>query len=151
MTADGGGAIHRYGPAPADTTDDPVDGAVEVRQDQRGHAAQRDRAGDRGEPGKRHGPARAEPGVDGGHERETDGTADEAIRLGCRVVVIPQSEFNHGGTRNRGRRGPCCFCSPRCSGRFTDLSQQPNGRDSVGSRGHRGSACQRLALLHSEK
>ena len=30
-----------------------------------------------------------------------DGSADLARTLGCTVEVIPQSEFNHGGTRNR--------------------------------------------------
>lgn len=30
-----------------------------------------------------------------------DGTADQARALGCVVDVIPQVEFNHGGTRNR--------------------------------------------------
>jgi rhamnosyltransferase len=32
----------------------------------------------------------------------SDGSADLAARLGCQVEVIPQAEFNHGGTRNRG-------------------------------------------------
>lgn len=32
----------------------------------------------------------------------TDGSADLARSLGCQVEVIPQAEFNHGGTRNRG-------------------------------------------------
>lgn len=32
----------------------------------------------------------------------SDGTAQIAQRLGCVVKVIPQSEFNHGGTRNLG-------------------------------------------------
>jgi rhamnosyltransferase len=31
----------------------------------------------------------------------SDGTADLARSLGCRVEVIPKAEFNHGGTRNR--------------------------------------------------
>ncbi len=33
-----------------------------------------------------------------------DGSAELARSLGCRVEVIPQAEFNHGGTRNRGAR-----------------------------------------------
>lgn len=32
----------------------------------------------------------------------SDGSAELARSLGCQVEVIPQSEFNHGGTRNRG-------------------------------------------------
>ena len=31
-----------------------------------------------------------------------DGSAELARSLGCQVEVIPQAEFNHGGTRNRG-------------------------------------------------
>jgi rhamnosyltransferase len=31
----------------------------------------------------------------------SDGSADLARSLGCRVEVIPKAEFNHGGTRNR--------------------------------------------------
>jgi rhamnosyltransferase len=31
-----------------------------------------------------------------------DGTADLAQQMGCVVDVIPQADFNHGGTRNRG-------------------------------------------------
>jgi rhamnosyltransferase len=31
-----------------------------------------------------------------------DGSAELARRHGCRVEVIPQAEFDHGGTRNRG-------------------------------------------------
>jgi len=33
-----------------------------------------------------------------------DGSAELARALGCQVEVIPQAEFNHGGTRNRGAR-----------------------------------------------
>ena len=32
----------------------------------------------------------------------SDGSAELARSLGCQVEVIPQSEFNHGGTRDRG-------------------------------------------------
>lgn len=32
----------------------------------------------------------------------SDGSAELARSLGCLVEVIPQAEFNHGGTRNRG-------------------------------------------------
>lgn len=31
----------------------------------------------------------------------TDNTPDEAIRLGCKLLTISRSEFNHGGTRNQ--------------------------------------------------
>lgn len=34
----------------------------------------------------------------------TDGTAEEAIRLGAEVLPIPREEFNHGLTRERARR-----------------------------------------------
>jgi len=34
----------------------------------------------------------------------TDSTPDEAIRLGCTLLTIPRSEFNHGGTRNHAAR-----------------------------------------------
>lgn len=33
-----------------------------------------------------------------------DGTAEEAIRLGAEVLIIPRSEFNHGSSRNIARR-----------------------------------------------
>lgn len=34
----------------------------------------------------------------------TDNTPAEAIRLGCTLLTIPKSEFNHGGTRNQAAR-----------------------------------------------
>lgn len=36
-----------------------------------------------------------------------DGSAELARRLGCWVEVIPQSEFDHGGSRNRGAALAC--------------------------------------------
>lgn len=33
-----------------------------------------------------------------------DGSAKIAAELGCRVEIIPQREFNHGGTRNQGAK-----------------------------------------------